>query len=381
MNIKRVITSEIEYSIKNIAVTAIIGARQVGKTTLVKAILKKYKDAIYLDLEKYSDLKKLDNAESYFEYNKHKSIICIDEIQLKPNLFSVLRSFVDEYKNARFIILGSATPKLLQQSAQSLAGRIFYYTLNPLNIEELSGVKSINEYHLLGGFPKSVLSKEKFAFKWIENFINTFLERDMLMFGYNYPPKTIHRLWIMIAHINSQTLKYATLSKSMGVDSKTIKTYIDILENTFMIRLLQPYHINIKKRLVKSPKIYIRDTGVLHSLLKINTYDDLYNSPYFGGSWEGLVIENIIEQFNDFECFYYRTADGAEIDLVLVKGLEVVAIEIKSSITPNVTKGFWNAIKDIKATKSFIIAPVKTSYPYKNDVLVYPLEDFLKLDL
>jgi predicted AAA+ superfamily ATPase len=348
---------------------------------LAKNILKDFNNAIYLDLEKYSDLAKLDDAEKFLELNKNIDLICIDEIQLKPNLFKTLRSFVDENPNSRFLILGSASPELLRQSSETLAGRIFYYTLNPFGFLEIESNKTLEEYHLLGGFPKSILSKNKFAFEWLDNFIRTFLERDLDMFGFSYPPRTIHRLWVMLAHLNSQTLNYAMLSKSMGIDVKNIKKYIDALQNTFMIRLLEPYHINIKKRLVKSPKIYIKDSGILHSLLHIDSYNSLYENPSFGASWESLTIENIINQFKKWDCFYYRTADGAEIDLVLISGLEIIAIEIKSSLSPKVGKGFWLAREDIKATKSFIIAPVKESYPYKNDVMVYPLDEFLKLDL
>ncbi len=381
MNIKRKLTKDIKYSIKKIPVTAIIGARQVGKTTLARSILKKHTSTTYLDLEKQSDLKKLDEIEVFLEMNKNTDLICIDEIQLKPNFFSALRSFVDENQKARFLILGSSTPKLLQQSSQTLAGRIFYHKLSPFNYLEINKIKTLNEYHLQGGFPKSILHKEKFAFNWLENFITTFLENDMLMFNVNFPSKTIHRLWIMLAHLNAQILKYAMLSNSMGIDAKTVKSYIAVLEHTFMIRILQPYHINIKKRLIKSPKIYIRDTGILHTLLNIKSYVNLYNNPYFAASWESLIIENVIERFNKFDAYFYRTADGAEIDLVLIKGLQVIAVEIKSSLVPKLKKGFWTAIKDIKATKSYIIAPVREIYPYKNNVMVYPLKEFLKLNL
>ena len=380
IEIQRDITNRVRNSIANIAITAIIGARQVGKTNLSKSILKQYKNAIYLDLEKYSDLAKLDDPEAFLELNKNAPIICIDEIQLKPNLFSTLRSYVDENSEARFLILGSATPTLLRQSSESLAGRIFYYTLNPFNYLEIHSDKTLKEYHLLGGFPKSILSNEGFAFEWLENFITTFLERDLQLFGFSYPAKTIHRLWIMLAHLNSQILNYSTLSKSMSIDAKSIKKYIDILQNTFMVRILEPYHANVKKRLVKSPKIYIRDTGILHSLLNIKSYHFLYNNPYYGASWESLVIENVISKYRGWESFYYRTADGSEIDLVLIKGLEIIAIEIKASLAPKLSKGFWIAIEDIKATKSYIIAPVKDIYPYKNGVFVYPLAKFLAIE-
>ncbi|MCF6224420.1 MAG: ATP-binding protein [Flavobacteriaceae bacterium] len=383
MIIERKILKNVLESIDFISVTAIIGPRQVGKTTLAKQIKPRFKKVKYLDLEKKSDLDLLIDAERYFNLNKDVNLFCIDEIQLKPNLFSVLRSFVDENKSIRFLILGSATPELLRQTAQTLAGRIFYNTLNPFQYLEIEPENiPLNDYHLKGGFPNSILTKnDTNSFLWRENFITTFLEKDLLMFGFNLSSKTIHRLWIMLAHLNGQVLKYSTLSKSLGIDAKTVKKYIDILHQTFMIRILEPYHINVKKRLIKSPKIYFKDTGILHCLLRIKNYEELYSNPYFGSSWEALVVENIINQFKDWECFYYRTIGGSELDLVLVKGLEIIAIEIKSSLSPKVSRGFWTAIEDIKATSSYIIAPVKEPYPYKNNVMVYPLNEFLKLDL
>jgi len=382
MDIKRILFKSIIESIDFIQVTAIIGARQVGKTTLAKQITKQFDNMIYLDLEKTSDLNKLEDAETYLNLNKNKNLFCIDEIQLKPNLFTTLRSFVDENKDIRFLILGSATPELLRQSSQTLAGRIFYHILTPFQYSELINRETLNNYHLKGGFPKSILTKnDKNSFLWRENFITTFLEKDLQTFGIFIASKNIHRLWKMLAHLNSKLLNYNALSKSMGIDIKTVKRYIDILNHTFMIRILEPYYVNIKKRIIKSPKIYFKDTGILHTLLHIKNYDELYNNPYFGASWESLIIENIINKFNNFESYFYRTVDGSEIDLVLVKGVKIIAIEIKSSLSPKLSRGFWTAIKDIKATKSYIIAPVKEIYPYKNDVMVYPLEEFLKLDL
>ncbi len=382
MLIERNLEGLIKKSVTKNAVTAIIGARQVGKTTLAKTILQAYKNTIYLDLEKASDLEKLREAEMFFNLNKEIDLFCIDEIQLKPNLYSTLRSFVDENKKTRFLILGSASPALLRQSSESLAGRIFYYTLNPIQLSEIINIKSITDYHLLGGFPKSLLANDnEYSFEWLDNFISTFLERDLQMFGYNIPPKMLRRLWIMLAHLNGQLLNYATLSNSLGIDEKTVKKYIDILQNTFMIKLLNPYFENVKKRLIKSPKIYIKDTGVLHQLLGIESYASLYNNPLFGNSWEALVVENICNKYSKWENSFYRTSNGNEIDLVLKRGNKTIAIEIKASLTPKLKKGFFIAIEDIKATKSFIIAPVKETYAYNNSILVYNLERFLELEL
>ncbi len=381
MNIKRALRKKIRLGIKNAPVTAIVGARQVGKTTLAKEIIKEFKNTKYLDLEKNSDFELLKNAEQYFELNKGVSLFCIDEIQLKPNIYSTLRSYIDENKKVRFLVLGSASPSLLRQTAETLAGRIFYYELNPFGYAEIKGIKTLADYHLLGGFPKSILTQPVIAFEWLQNFVKTFLERDLQMFGFSIPPLTIRRLWIMLAHLNGQLVNYASLSRAMGVDEKTVKKYIDILHNTYMVRLLQPYYVNVKKRLVKSPKIYLRDTGILHSLLGITSYENLYANPIFGTSWESLVLENVISKFEEWEPFFYKTVVGAEIDLVLVKGFKVIAIEIKSSIIPKLSKGFWIAKEDVKATKAFIIAPVKEKYVYKNDVLVYNLAEFLDLSL
>ncbi|MCF6360130.1 MAG: ATP-binding protein [Cyclobacteriaceae bacterium] len=381
MNIKRPLRDKIRKGIKNVPVTAILGARQVGKTTLAKSIIAEYNHVKYLDLEKSSDVELLHNPEQYFNLNKNVFLYCIDEIQLKPDLYSALRSFVDENSHVRFLVLGSASPVLLRQSAETLAGRIFYYELNPFSYTEIKSKKTLEQYHLLGGFPKSILSDTATAFEWLQNFVKTFLERDLQMFGYTIPPIMLRRLWIMLAHLNGQLSNYASLSRAMGVDEKTVKKYIDILHNTYMLRLLQPYYVNVKKRLVKAPKIYLRDAGILHSLLGITSYENLYANPIYGTSWEGLIIENILSKFTDWEPYFYRTAVGAEIDLVLVKGFDVIAIEIKSSITPKLSKGFWIAMEDVKANKAYIIAPVKEAYVYKNDVLVYNLEGFLKLDI
>jgi len=378
MIIDRLLRKDIEPYFNDIPITAIIGARQVGKSTLAKLLLKKYDSVIYLDLEKRTDVQMLEEPEQFLLMHKSK-IICIDEIQLVPNLFFELRSFIDNNPDTKFVILGSSSPELLRQSSESLAGRIFFYELAPFLFQEVSNTCNIQTYILRGGFPLSILAKDdKLAFIWLQNYIKTFLERDLRQFGFNIAPETLHRLWEMLSHINGQIINYSSLANSMGLSQPTIKHYIDILHNTFMLRILQPYHFNTKKRLVKSPKLYFRDTGILHSLLNITTYKQLFNHPVYGSSWEVTVIENIINKLNSWKPYYYRTVKGAEIDLILVKANRIIGIEIKSSSTPTVTKGFWNAIVDIKITEAYIIAPVKMPYPLKNGVMVYPLEIFLE---
>ncbi len=377
---KRQITINIEKSLNSNPVTAILGARQTGKTTLSKKLLSEYKSALYIDLEKPSDRVMLSEPERFFKINNNK-IICLDEIQLFPDIFPVIRSIIDDSEyNIKFLIIGSASPDLLRQSSESLAGRIAYFELSPFLLSEISDKNSLENYWQKGGFPLSLLAADdELSNNWRKNFILTFLERDLRNFGFNIPPETLNRLWKMIAHLNGQTLNYSQLSNSMGYSDTTIRKYIDILSGTYMLRILQPFHINIKKRLIKSPKIYIRDTGILNTLLNINNYNELFTHPVFGSSWEVLCIENIINTFKNWEAFYYRTSNGNEIDLVLTKANEKIAIEFKTSLSPSVSKGFWNALEDLKTDKAFIIAPIKTAYPYKNNVWVYPINEFLCL--
>ena len=378
MYLKRAITNAISQSIQINPVTAIIGARQVGKSTLARHILKQYDNTLYIDIEKSSDRALLTEPELFFSLHKGK-IICLDEIQLIPDIFSMLRSFVDENPTTKFLVLGSSSPSLLRQSAETLAGRIAYFELNPFLLNELNTHSDINHYRVKGGFPRSILSASyEQAFDWLENFIKTYLERDLRTFGYNLPPEALHRLWKMLAHLNGQNLNYSQLGNAMGLSHTTIKHYIDVLHHTFMLRLLPPFHTNIKKRLIKSPKLYIRDTGILHALLNINTFDDLYAHPAYGSSWEITVIENILAKFKKWDYAHYRTAKGNEIDLVLTKGNQVVAIEIKTSATPKLSKAFWTALDDIKATSAYVIAPVSRSYPLGNKVMVYNLKSFLQ---
>ncbi len=381
--IHRLIEASIRKYSNKIPVIAIIGARQVGKTTLAKMLLadKNKNEVVFLDLEKSSDRQVIAETEDFLNMNKGKTI-CIDEIQIQPSIYSELRNFVDNNPDTNFVILGSSSPELLQQSTESLAGRVYYFELSPFVWKEIQEKTTMQQYMLLGGMPLSILADtNEDAFMWLENYVRTFLERDLRNFGFNIPPMTIRRLWQMLAHINGQIVNYNLLAKSMGLSHTTIKKYIDILANTFMLRVLQPYHANLKKRLIKSPKIYFRDTGVLHFLLQINSYDELFAHPSYGGSWEVTVIENIIAKYIGWNHYFYRTANGNEIDLVLTKANKTIAIEIKASSTPNLSKGFWLALDDINATEAYVIAKVKMPYPMKNNVYVYPLEDFLDKDI
>ncbi len=378
MSIKRLEELQIQKYLPDIPVVAIVGARQVGKTTLAKSLLANFNDVIFLDLEKNSDRQIIENTEKFLNLNKGK-VICIDEIQMMPQVFAEMRNFVDNNENTKFIVLGSSSPNLLRQTSESLAGRIFYFELSAFLWMEIKNKTPMQTYRLRGGMPRSILAKNNnLAFVWLKNYIRTFLERDLRNFGFNIPPDILHRFWQMLAHINGQVLNSSQLANSMGVSHTTIKTYIDILANTFMLRIIPPYYINIKKRLIKSPKVYFRDTGVLHALLNINTYNELFVHPVYGSSWEVTVIENIIAKYKDWNHYFYRTASGNEIDLVLIKANSIIAIEIKTSNTPKLSKGFWYALDDIKATEVYVIAPVRMPFPLKNNVMVYPLGDFLE---
>ena len=374
----RIITSEIEKKLPNIPVIAILGPRQCGKSTLAKMLLSSLKEYIYLDLERPSDMNKLQDAEAFFKLNQGK-LICLDEIHRAPELFPIIRSVVDETnKNGQFIILGSASPDLLKQSSESLAGRISYLELTPFLIREVrqgNNVEELRKLWLRGGFPRSYLaSGELESYEWRIDFIRTFLERDIPALGFKVPAGNIERFWRMCAHVHGQILNRSKLGESLGVSHHTVQSYLDILSETFIVRVLTPFEANLKKRLVKSPKIYIRDSGLLHALLQIEEQNDLFGHPAYGSSWEGFALENILASAGYWRPFFYRTSSGCEIDLVLVRGKQRIAVEFKVSTSPSPPRGFWQGFNDLEAMEGWIIAPVEESYPLKSNVMVAPPE-------
>ena len=370
--IDRTITSDILRSLEAFPAVAILGPRQSGKSTLAKKIITQYKDALYLDLESPGDFAKLSNPLLFFKENRQR-LICLDEIQRMPDIFTLLRSVIDEQgDNGQFLILGSASPDLLRQSSESLAGRIVYKELTPFQYKEVATFKAaLRRYWIRGGFPRSFLAKtENSALEWIESFIQTFLERDIPQLGYRIPSSNIRRLWTMCAHLNGDVLNSSKLGESLGVSNVTVRKYLDLLADTYMLRLLPPYELNTKKRLIKSPKIYIRDIGIVNALLRIADFNQLMSHPKFGASWEGIAIENIISFFRKMDASFYRTRDGAEIDLILHNPQNVFAIECKASMAPKVGRGFWSAIDEIKPDKSYVAAPVKDNYKISDNVEV-----------
>jgi len=375
-SINRIITTAIEQKLKNMPGVVILGPRQCGKSTLAKAIISEIGGAVYLDLERPSDVSKLRDPEAFFSLNSDK-LICLDEIQRVPELFPVLRSVMDENrKNGQFIILGSASPDLIKQSCETLAGRISYFELTPFVLKEVSKdyhLKTLRKLWLRGGFPRSYLApNDKESIEWRLDFIRTFLERDIPQLGFRTPAKTIERFWRICAHLHGQLLNSSKLGESMGVSHHTVRSYIDMLEQSFVLRVLRPFESNLKKRLIKSPKIYIRDSGILHALLGIEDHNDLLGHPVYGPSWEGLVIENILSLLPNWKASFYRTSSGSEIDLILERGNKRVAIECKGSTSPNLNRGFWNALSDIEFQEVWIIAPVREAYPIEKGVMVAP---------
>ncbi|MEW6077874.1 MAG: ATP-binding protein [Thermodesulfobacteriota bacterium] len=376
----RQIQAEIEEKLLNFPAVAVLGPRQCGKTTLALTIVKKLGRALYLDLEKPSDQRKLQDPELFFQF-QNDNLICLDEIQRQPELFPVLRSIIDERgANGQLLILGSASRDLIKQSSESLAGRIAYIELTPFTLPEVAetadkGPVAIMKLLVRGGFPRSFLAKTaKESFDWRENFIRTFLERDIPQLGFSIPAHSLGRLWQMLAHVHGQVLNSSKLGESLGVSHTTVRKYIDLLSQTFMIRTLPPFEANLKKRLIKSPKIFIRDSGILHALLGIQNIDDLLGHPVYGSSWEGLAIENILTCGRGWHPAFFRTSTGVEIDLILTKGKKAVAFEFKASAAPTVGKGFWMALSDLNINEAWVIAPVKEAYPIKKNVMVAPLD-------
>ncbi len=367
----------VQALLENFPAVALLGPRQCGKSTMARHIIDGYPESVYLDLENPDDLVKLNEPTLFFRQYSDK-LICLDEIQRKPEIFSVLRHIIDKnQRNGQFLILGSASPDLLKQSSESLAGRIVYQELSPFVLSETDVSHKdplYKDFWTKGGFPRSFLNNDEMSFIWRKSFIQTFLERDLSGLGINYPPESMNRLWKMLAHSQGQLANLSTLGNSMGISHTMVRSYVEALQQTYMIRILQPWSGNLKKRLVKSPKIYIRDSGILHALLQIPDFDTLYAHPVAGASWETMVIENIIQHFPGFEYSFYRTSHGSEIDLVIQKGIKTYAVEIKLSSAPGLSAGFYNAMDDLNVEKAWVVAPVESAFPLKEKVLVGSLE-------
>lgn len=364
----------------------ILGPRQVGKTTFaIQAAKSLQKDFLYIDMESGQDIAKLgDDPESFFDFYKDKLVI-IDEVQAMPVLFSRLRSIIDRNRtNGRFLLLGSASPNLVYGVSESLAGRVSYIDLHPLKLNEVTPNHNWQFHWYRGGFPKAFLAETDAAFlDWMDSYIRTYIQTDLsTLFGYNLNPSITRKLWYMLAHTHGGVTNIQDLSRSVGVTSPVINRYIDFLEGAFLVYKLHPWANNAGKRLVKAPKVYVKDTGILHGLLGIKSIDHLTLNPMIGASWEGYVIEQIMYHADPNISFYfYRTHTGTEIDLVLVKsGKPIAAIEIKYSNVPTPSKGFYIGINDLGTKNNFIITPSSDFYPQKN-AFVCSLTEFIKNQL
>ena len=384
--IKRRLEHIIRKSLKRSSSVVLLGPRQVGKTTLAHQIAKTV-SAVYLDLENKTDLIKVSDITVFYEENSDRLII-LDEVQRLPEVFPQIRGLIDKErrkgnKTGLFLFLGSASIDLLKQSSESLAGRITIHELFPIDILEyaVKNTVKVNKLWIRGGFPESLLSDtERDSLVWRRDFIKTYLERDIPQLGPRIPAETLERFWTMLAHNQGATFNASQMARNIEVSSVTIRRYLDLMVDLLLIRRLQPYTFNIGKRLVKAPKVYVRDSGITHALLNIENYNELLSHPVIGGSWEGFVIENIMAIApTNVNPYFYRTAEGAEIDLVLEFGItERWAIEIKRNSAPTISKGFYIACEDIQATRKFVVYSGQETFKVKNDITVISLVDLMK---
>lgn len=363
--------SNIINSLSFFPAVAILGPRQAGKTTLAKQ-LGPNQEWIYLDLERPSDLAKLEDSESYLQLHKNK-LICLDEVQRRPDLFNLLRSLIDEDRRpGRFLLLGSASLELLQQSSESLAGRIAYHQVLPFNLLEMKqaplddGALLFHKALTRGGFPDSFLApSDELSWSWREQFIQTFLERDLALLQVRTPALQMRRLWLMCAHFHGQLVNYSKIAGSLDVSHPTVKSYIDTLVATFMVQLLPPWEVNVKKRLVKSPKIYLRDTGILACLLDLQDFERIFSHPSYGAFWEGFAVENIMQELGlkNLSFGFYRTHTGEEIDLVCRHKGKVLGFEFKTSSQPKLAEHTARTLDEIGIDEFHVVVPNSETYP------------------
>lgn len=365
----------IEKALDRSRAVAILGPRQCGKTTLARELVP-MNSANYFDLESGEGLSALQDPQ--FALSRLKGIVVIDEVQRSPELFPILRVLLDRVPlPAQFLILGRASPDMLRQSSESLAGRLELVTVGGFSIDEV-GFKKVDRLWLRGGFPLSYLAKnDEASFLWRKDFVQLFLERDLMQQGINIPAVALRRFWTMIAHSHGQVWNAAPFASSLGVSQHTVRRYLDILTGMFMVRQLHPWYANIKKRQVKSPKIYIRDTGILHFLLGLQQEVDVLRHPVCGWSWESFVIEEVIRSLELYDVYFWGTHQGAEIDLVFNKGGQMYGVEIKRQDAPRMTPSITNALEDLKLKHIVVIYPGSRRYSIHKQVDVVPFNEIL----
>jgi predicted AAA+ superfamily ATPase len=383
----RIASDEVRRALAEAPVVALLGPRQVGKTTLARQIAESLGPgkATYVDLESPSGRARLSDPEAYLETQQGRLVI-LDEIHRAPGIFSVLRGVVDKrraqgMRSGQFLVLGSASLDLLRQSSESLAGRVHFIEMTPVRIEETDGdTAAINTLWLRGGFPDSLLaSADAPSLTWRRNFIKTYLERDVPALGPRIPDETLRRFWTMLAHNQGQQLNASRLAASLGVSGQTVVRYLDLLVDLLLVRGLSPWSGNVAKRLVKSPKVFVRDSGIVHALLNIGTLNDVLGHPVAGATWEGMVLESVVAAAPDAHVSYFRTAAGAAADIVieLPRGV-VVLVAVKRSTAPQVGKGFYSARRDVGATHSIVVYPGAERFPLPDDVEAIGVRDAIQ---
>ena len=373
---RKTIHAKISAAIQRSRVVGLIGPRQCGKTTLARTFVD-VDSPNYFDLEDPTSLARLDDLKLALE--PLRGLVVIDEIQRKPEIFPFLRVLSDRAENpATFLLLGSASPDLLRQSSESLAGRIEYIELTPLSLLELEENGQKDLHWVRGGFPLSLLAKNGFdSWQWRKGFIQTFLERDLPQLGIKTPSITLLRFWTMLAHYHGQIFNASEIARSMGVNQTTASNYLDILSSVFMVRSLQPWHTNLKKRQVKRPKIYFRDNGILHYLLGIKDKKALEGHPKLGASWEGYAMEEAIRAFQPDEIYFWATHNGAELDLLMLKDGQKVGVEFKRSGAPTLTKSMKVAMEDLKLDRIDVLYPGTKDYSLADKIRAIALESWL----
>jgi hypothetical protein len=345
-------------------VVALLGARQVGKTTLARQVARSYGASVaFFDLESSRDLAKL--ADPMLALEPLRGLVVLDEVQRRPDIFPTLRVLADRRRGARFLVLGSASPGLLRQTSETLAGRIAFHHLDGLSLREV-GSRRASDLWLRGGFPRSFVARILGAsLRWRRDLVSTYLERDLPQLGIRVPSTTLLRFWTMLAHVHGQILNWSELGRSMAVSDATIRHYVDVLASTFMVRMLPPWHENLSKRQVKAPKIYVRDSGILHALLDIETMHALEQHPKIGASWEGFCVESLIAQLGarPEQCYFWATHAGAELDLLVVAKGRRRGFEIKRTVSPRVTPSMQVALHDLKLDSLDVIHAGQDTFP------------------
>lgn len=383
--IKRDLTEKVLHALTFFPAVGIVGSRQVGKTTLLKLIQPQFSQPVlYLDLERDSDRQMLAEPELFLSAHTDKCVI-IDEVQMMPNLMPLLRWLIDQDRRpARYLLTGSASPDLVRDNTETLAGRIAYFELHPFSLPEIAEVVSPETHWFRGGFPEALLAPTPaFSSMWMENFVQTFLYRDVRLLGHEITIPAMERLLKVLASYNAQLIQYEGLCTSVGISLPTLKKYLDILEGSFLLRRLQPHFANVTKRLVRSPKLYLRDTGLLHRLLNLTDLVQLQGSPWLGASWESYVIEQIARVAGkSWEFSFYRTQRGAEVDLVLKSPAgKLLMIEIKYSVNPSPSAGFHVSATDLQPDARYVIVPGENVWDRNDGVRVRGLLPFLRQEL